>query len=344
MGALIEGEPRTLDDVFVLAESIGLLVEIFEIDGTWYRVPLDGGKPSDLSGAYCLSEFLLGSGVRVIVGMLCNWKLGREERLTLEGIKGVSAEDMREARKRSREAVEAGKVAKALQHEETAARADKIWAGLPDEGRSPYLQSKGVKAYGLRFSRGSIVVPARDIDGKLWTLQFINKDGGKLFLSGGAKRGRFHLIGRLPDKGQALSAVGVAEGYATAEAGFTAAAKAFPMAVAFDAGNILPVSEAFRARYPEARIIIFADHDVHKGYPVALIKRRDITPALQVQIDRLARVRPDVAVEVAANDDPRFSDKDKHYNVGVTKALIAAAAVDGDVLVPRFDPLKEAAL
>lgn len=329
----------SLDDIYKVADDLGLIVNSFILDGQWQRVPVDGKKKSNLSGAYCLSEFSLRNGDAVVVGMLCNHTTGREERLTLDGIEGVSAEEIAEAKKRAREAAEAGKREKINLQRKTALQCEDIWDGLPDSGRSLYLDKKRVRAYGLRFTRGSIVVPARDIDGKLWTLQFIKGDGSKRFKTGGAKRGHFHYI-NCP--AGTHFCVGVCEGYATGVSIIDALSMSLSMAIAFDAGNLMPVGEALRSRYPGSRIIFFADNDVHNGYPQAFIRQRDLSPAVRLQIDRLARVRPDVAVEVVADDDPRLSDRDKHYNTGVTRALLAAAAVDGDVVVPRFNNNKEA--
>jgi len=330
---------RKLDDVYHLADSLGLVVSSFDMDGEWHRVPIDGKKKGNLSGAYCLSEFVLRSGDRVIVGMLCNWASGRDERLTLEGVAGATPEEIAEAKQRARAQAEASKKQRAQLQAATADRAADIFNKLPDSGRSPYLDTKSVKAWGVRFSRGSIVVPARDVPGKIWTLQFIDPEGNKRFLTGGAKRGRFHLIG----SPEGASLIGVAEGYATAASIFEALAQRFPIAVAFDAGNILPVCAALRAVYPAIRMVIFADHDIHKGYPQAFIKQSEVTDQVRDQIGRLARLRPDVQVDVVADDDPRLRDRDKHHNTGVAKAILAAAAVNGDVLIPRFNNDKEAA-
>ena len=325
----------SLDDVYKLADDIGLDVSEFMVDAEWHRVPVTGKKKGNLSGAYCLSEFTLRNRSTVIVGMLSNHVTGREESVTLDGIEGVSPEEIAEAKKRARESAEAAKIEKIKSQNEVAAKAENIWSGLPDSGGSEYLKTKGVGANGIRFTRGSIVVPARDIDGKLWTLQFIKGDGTKRFLTGGAKRGRFHLLNKKHPEG-IPSVIGIAEGYSTGVSVHEHLSRSLYLAIAFDAGNILPVGEALRSRYPDSRLIFFADHDVYNGYPQAFIRRRDCTPAVRVQIDRLARLRPDVLVEVVTDNDPRLSDRDKHFNTGVTKALLAAAAVNGDVIVPRF--------
>lgn len=326
----------TLDDIYKLTNEMGLVVESLNLDGQWHRVQIVGKPKSNKSGAYCLSEFSLNNGKTAVVGMLSNHSKQWEESITLEGVEGVTAEELAEAKRKSREAAELSKREKIKLQAETALRAQTLWDSLPDSGQSQYLKKKRVGAYGIKFTRGSIVVPARDIDGKLWTLQFTKPDGSKRFLTGGAKRARFHLIKKESEATHCL-VVGIAEGYATAVSIYNALSRSVSLAVAFDAGNILPVGEAFRSRYPDARIIFFADHDVHKGYPQAFIKRCECTPAVRVQIDRLARVRPDVAVEVVKDNDPRLRDRDKHYNTGVTKCLLAAAAVDGDVVIPRFN-------
>lgn len=327
---------NALDSVHSAADSIGVIVKAFTMDGKWHRVPAYNGqqKRKPKNGAYCLSELRLSSGTVAIVGKLMNWATGADATLTLEDIEGVTDEDIKEARRLAAEAAERSKREKAALQEETAERAARTWQHLPDTGRSPYLTTKRVKAWGLRFAKSdAIVVPVRDINGKLWSLQFIQANGDKRFLTGGAKQGRFHLIGRLPDKGQAFT-LGVAEGYATAASIYQAIKT--PIATAFDAGNILPVCEAFKGVYPNIKIVIFADDDRFNGYPQAFIRVSECSSAVQRVIGSVRARRPDVVVEVVPDDDSRLRDRTKSFNVGVTKAILAAAAVGGAVVLPRF--------
>ena len=329
------------------AAAVGLIVDEFVLDGCWHRVPVEGKRKSNLAGAYCLSEFELRSREVVVVGMLTNWVTGAEVSLTLDSVAGASAEEMAEARGRARAAAEASKLEKVRLQEETATRACGIWSKLPAEGSSDYLRRKEVKGWGLRFSRGSVVVPLRDVAGKIWSLQFIDAAGNKRFLTGGAKRGHFHFmpaaagaefdevgLGVLP--AQPISMIGIAEGFSTASSVFEALSTEVPTAVAFDAGNLLPVAQALRERYPKAALVVFADDDCHGGYPQAFIRRRDLTPAVRALLAKLSRVRPDVATEVVDDDDSRLRDPKKTHNVGVAKAVLAAAAVGGFVIMPRF--------
>ncbi len=58
-----------------------------------------------------------------------------------------------------------------------------------------YLAQKGVKAWGdVRHYRGALVVPLRDVNGELQSLQFIGTDGAKRFLSGGRIAGCFFAL------------------------------------------------------------------------------------------------------------------------------------------------------
>jgi putative DNA primase/helicase len=146
-----------------------------------------------------------------------------------------------------------------------AKRALAIWeaaGAVPDA--HPYLRLKGVRAYGLRLYRGelhiggmacdgALVVPLRDREGELSSLEFISSDGDKRFLPGGAKAGAFHLIGN--DR----SSIVIVEGYATGASAFEAAG--LSVAVAFDAGNLARVSRTLRVMYPKAALVFAVDND-----------------------------------------------------------------------------------
>ena len=110
----------------------------------------------------------------------------------------------------------------------------------------------------LMFKVGSIAVPLRDAEGKLWSLQAINDQGTKLFPKYGRKSGCFHLIGEVLEQ----RALFVAEGYATAASVWMALEE--PVAVAIDSGNLLPVARALRELYPALRLVIAGDDDPSK--------------------------------------------------------------------------------
>jgi putative DNA primase/helicase len=158
-------------------------------------------------------------------------------------------------------------------HARAADEAAALWDAGGDDGESPYLVRKAVRAHGLRFAPGGwLLVPLRDGAGKLWNLQRIAPqplpDGGpeKLFLKGGRKSGLWHLLGSVasdagdtPADRTARPALLVAEGYATAAT--LHEATGHPVAVAFDAGNLVHVARALRELYPAALLVVCGDDD-----------------------------------------------------------------------------------
>ena len=173
----------------------------------------------------------------------------------------------REAERQAQAAREAKATAKAHSHAQSEAQT--LWTNAIEHAPSLYLGRKQVKAHGVRFERAgsvyNILVPVRDGAGTLWNLQRIQPDGMKLFLKGGRKSGLWHMIGGVNDA--VVNNAGtvevdillVAEGYATAATLYEATG--YPVAVAFDAGNLAPVCLALRQSYPAARMLICADND-----------------------------------------------------------------------------------
>jgi putative DNA primase/helicase len=98
-------------------------------------------------------------------------------------------------------------------------------------------------------------VPVRDIDGEMYSLQFITLDGAKQFLSGGRKKGCFCIL----TSSSNLDVIYVTGGWATGCS--VKQSIGGNVVVCFDAGNLLPVCNALRGKYPDSKIIICADDD-----------------------------------------------------------------------------------
>lgn len=139
-----------------------------------------------------------------------------------------------------------------------AAKAARLWrTARPATGAHPYLQAKGVPAYGVRQLRDMLLVPLRDAEGRLHSLQFIGADGSKRFLTGGRIAGCYFGIGR------PVTELLLGEGLATCSTLRQATGSA--VAVCFSAGNLEPVARALRAKFPRLRLVICADDD--RGTP-----------------------------------------------------------------------------
>jgi len=146
--------------------------------------------------------------------------------------------------------------AKAREQAEAANKAAAIWkAAKPAPEDFSYLIRKSNKPNGARLHNDALVIPMR-ADGEIHSLQFIGPEGDKRFLTGGRVTGCYFSIGN-PKGAVALC---IAEGFAT---GATIhEATGYPVAVAFNAGNLAAVAKAMRERFRELPLILCADDDV----------------------------------------------------------------------------------
>ena len=248
---------------------------------------------------------------------------------------------------------------KALEERRKSARekAAKMWERAADSvsASHPYVRSKKIRPIGARQLRNQILVPVWKEE-MLVGLQTIFPDDTaegthafqKKFLSGTETKGSFAVLGTLPEKPEVVF---LTEGWATGCSIFEAVSQ--PVIVAFSAGNLLPVAETLRAKYPDSKICIAADNDAHY-----LRKLREECASrfgidLQVHSSRSAaqdqcfdggRVRAwwskkdgDACVEYEEwiGDRTRPSHRSLN-NTGVVKANIAAARVSACVFIPRF--------
>jgi putative DNA primase/helicase len=139
-------------------------------------------------------------------------------------------------------------------HEECREASAKLWQeAAPAPNNHQYLTQKQVKPNGLKLHKNALVVPVRDTNGVLHGLQFITPEN-KRFKSGTNKKAHYYAIG-----GKPRTVLYLAEGYATAATIFEVTGE--PVAVCFDAGNLLPVAEALRAKMPTVQLILCADND-----------------------------------------------------------------------------------
>lgn len=238
---------RAFADVLAIA---GLQPKALIADGTLHRCTAQGDRAGKQSGWYVLHLDGMPAGA------FGDWRTGAMERWQHET--GFSMDTA--TRERLAKAValasaqrerERAKSRSAAQH---VAR-DRWRRALPADAAHPYLQRKGVGVHGLRQLADRLLIPMRDAAGALWAVQSITPDGEKRFLRGARKRGLYHAIG--PQVGDVLC---IAEGYATAAS--ILEATGYPVAVAFDCGNLLPVARTLRGKFPRARLIVCGDNDM----------------------------------------------------------------------------------
>jgi len=263
-----------------------------QMDGQLHRVRAEGDDGAERSGAY--RGHLDGRPAGFIqnhrTGLKQNWKAsGQAAALDNRDRAQMAAEAAQKRHDRARE--------REQQAERVAQQVDAIWAAATPVEAHPYLAEKGVQSHGLRQDDvGRLLVPIQDADGRLWSLQRISSDGFKQFQEGGRVQGGHFVIGDTRQPGPLL----IAEGYATAAT--LHEMTGMPTIAAFNAGNLLPVAQTYRALNPDRVIYIAGDDDRQR------------------------------AAELDGQGRPKV-------NVGRAKAEDAAAAIGSQAVFPSFATL-----
>lgn len=193
-----------------------------------------------------------------------DWISGDKGTVFLEQTKALTPEERRQREAKIKAAREAAEKEQAQQWKQKAGEALSLWQQaekLPMNAEHPYLLKKRVFPYNLRKSDENLIIPLYDIDNKIMSLQFINNEGEKRFLSGGRVKGCFFQIAP-QEKGEKII---VCEGYATGAS--IREATGLGVAVAFNKGNLEAVVKALKNKYPDKQIIIAADNDIKEDAP-----------------------------------------------------------------------------
>lgn len=194
-----------------------------------------------------------------------DWISGDKGAVFPEQTRAMTMEERRQREAEIKAARKAAEKEQAQQWEQKAGEAVSLWQQaekLPMNAEHPYLLKKRVFPYNLRKSSENLIIPLYDIDNKIKSLQFINNEGEKRFLSGGWVKGCFFPIAPQEKGGQQII---VCEGYATGAS--IREATGFGVAVAFNKGNLEPVIKALKNKYPNKQIIIAADNDIKEDSP-----------------------------------------------------------------------------
>ena len=275
--------------------------------GRWAAFPTNG-KGSDTAGRAKL--FADGEG-----GIVHDWRTGESWTWQAERKRALTPSEYQAWREKIEREKREAEAEREREHADAAARAKAIWdkATRADDA-PPYLQAKGVKAHGLRLHNGALVVPMRDRDGVLHSLQFIGGEGRKVFLSGGRKRGCYFGIGSRPTAGELLC---IAEGYATAASVHEATGHA--VVVALDAGNLLPVAQTLHEKYPEAHLILCADDDYRTDGNPGIARATEAAHAVGglLAVPDFGAERPDGATD--------FNDLARHRGADAIRCALADA-------------------
>jgi putative DNA primase/helicase len=229
---------RDLLDFATELRSAGFVLDGSVVaDGEWHRPRIEGDRPGTLNGAYIISQ-----REGTLRGTYGDWKtqewISWNPSVDTHRVSKVMDTWLPASRRSTQRTVDFGA----------------IWnQAAPADPSHPYLIRKGVRPFGIRQTRGQLLIPVRRIDGVLTGIQRIAADGEKRFYKGTKKAGAFHVIGEWENT------VLIAEGYATAATCHMLTGCC--TVVAFDASNLSPVGRSLREAFPFARLIFMADDD-----------------------------------------------------------------------------------
>ena len=284
-------------------------------DGRIHRCGVAGKKPSNRGGAYKLTPDGLFGGWQ-------NWPAGTpwEEWRAAEPSQ-LTPEQRAEILAAGRQATAERLAEEKRLREAARLKAIEMW-GQAVEGQHPYLDRKGICSNGSRVLGKLLLVPVRDFDGRLHSLQTIDADGSKLFLPGGHVKGHCHWIRRGQETGPVVY---LCEGFSTGSTIHTAMGGR-PVVVGFNCGNLLPVCQELRRRLPRVRIVVCADNDHETAGNPGLTHAREV-------VDTVARVRLAVPEGVEGTDfndlqRERGTDEVKRQ-LSTTRGRAEIACLDG---------------
>lgn len=151
------------------------------------------------------------------------------------------------------EAERAAELQRSYQH--AAQEAAKAWAKAQPNDDHPYLVRKQITGIGARVLGDELLIPMKHSAKDLVGLQRIYPDGQKRFIKGTPLAGAYCTLGT-PSK---TGTVVICEGYATGVS--IHLATGYCVVVAFNAGNLGPVSQKICKALPSAQVIVAADDD-----------------------------------------------------------------------------------
>ena len=225
------------------AAQIGVSIDNPVADGRKHRVQVEGDTGKKMSG-----EYVLHSDGRP-AGHIKNFKTDQFVKFKFEGDVQLN-QAFRKADKLINDRQEG--------FEKAAKTAFGIYVNADKTTQHPYLEKKGVnggKEY-RQDKNGRLIIPAVNPQTKkIETLQFIDPDGSKQFLTGGKKSGNCHILGELDENKPILFAEGFATGKTLHDISH------LPAVVCFDANNLENVAKQIKELMPGSDLYFCADND-----------------------------------------------------------------------------------
>ena len=255
-----------------------------QMDGQIHRYRVKGDKHSNKSGAYCVftDNWPAGWCMDWHNGEAISWCFNRDS-LNDEQKQSLSEKKYQELFKQSQAHQAEMRKQQAQLKADASERARILVEQLPEADKAedhPYIHKKQIYSYGLKIDRDSnaLVVPLRNIDGQIVSLQWIYQDGEKRFYPNATKKGNFFSIAlETVSKDEPIL---IGEGVATMSTVYELTG--LPCIAAMNAGNIKPVAEAVKKKFPHNHIVIIADNDHKKDINTGRNEANEVNRELQL--------------------------------------------------------------
>lgn len=250
-----------VDEFAEALKSIGCVIrgEHPIMDGTKHRISVVGEKFSKNAG----SGFYVGHLDGHPAGYMKNNKTGAELTWKSKGY-ALSDEEKASIAAEAASKLQAREAELVMRQEQAAQRVARQMAELvPAVVPTAYMLAKGIVTQEGAFTDKDgkkTYLPVIDVDGKQWTMQYIQENGVKRFAKDSRKEGCFHVVGGMNQLAAAPALV-ICEGYATAAT--LRQSLGFPTVSAFDSGNLAHVAQALHRKFPDKPVVIAGDDDRH---------------------------------------------------------------------------------
>ena len=292
-----------IDEFINAMVECGLGTQTIIPDGQMHRFDAPGDKPKTKAGWFVYFDSTPPHGA------FGRWQGDHNNKTTWCGkiTRQLSKEEKHAYAKQQSDIKKQHEVETARLQAECRAWCENAWktapAASPDH---PYLVKKQIPPGKLRQYKDTLLIPCSR-DGKIQGMQFISPDGSKKFKRNTDKIGSACLIGKPGDR-----PIVICEGYATGAS--IHLTTGYAVLVSFDAGNLKPVAEIARRKFPTAEIIIATDNDAW------------------------AKIYDDSGAVVEYRTVPCEVDGKPRVNTGVTRAM-EAAAIGARVVIPKFNDI-----
>ena len=242
-------------------------------DGILHRYDIDEDTRGSKNGAYLVHT----DGIPA--GFVQDWKRNVKTNwkydgggLTDEQREYFNSEEYKEEQEAERKRREEER--KAIQEKAALIACDRFHILTEKPEKHQYLTAKRINAYDVKLETdGSLVVPLRNINGEVRSLQYIYPNGAKKLYLNASVKGLFWSVGLDMLKPDTEGIILIGEGFATMAK--VHELTGLPSISGISCHYIKEVAKVIRERYPKCKIYVTADNDK------ATELRRDYNPGIQ---------------------------------------------------------------